>query len=434
MCSLTHATRRSGALLVCLLLSVVVAMATFGPVIAADDDAQTTAAAETTGVTAEVVKPSINLRGGPGTTYEIVGTASQGDVFPVIGKNAAGSWYQIEASDGALVWVAAFLVELSGGDAAELPVVDAPELVAAPVTPAAPAEEALSQAEPMPAETDPVTVTTSVATTESSATIAPGMAPGKLLYTVANDDAERWELWEFDFATATSTKIGDWRMMIDMAPDGKQMAYVGAPTDDDAVGVWITDGALSNDRRLSGGFYPSFSPGGDRLAVMDGAGSVWIVISDGEDGWELTTGEYPAWSPTGNAIALRSCVGGSCGIYVIDADSKDPNAKQQLTTGGSDGQPAWSPDGKGIAYISKEDGNFEIYGMKANGTKKVRLTDNPTTDGLPVWSPDGEWLAFRSDRDGVWGIYIMRADGSDVYKVTDAPVLEYWVFEKMDWR
>jgi TolB protein len=184
---------------------------------------------------------------------------------------------------------------------------------------------------------------------------------------------------------------------------------------------------------VPGGAYPSFSPGGDRL-VVNGGEILYVLKTDGTGIRGLTKGEYPAWSPVSNQIVHRACVGGSCGLWLIDADSNDPDARTHITTGGSDGQPAWSPDGKRIAYISKEDGNFEIYVIGADGSNKVRLTSNPASDGLPVWSPDGRWIAFRSDRDGKWAIYIVRPDGSDLRKVIDADVLPVWFFEKMDWR
>ncbi|MCB0127386.1 MAG: lamin tail domain-containing protein [Caldilineaceae bacterium] len=50
-----------------------------------------------------------NLRGGPGTTYTVVGGVTQGDSVTVIGCNAACDWYEL--ADGS--WIAAFLVDLT---------------------------------------------------------------------------------------------------------------------------------------------------------------------------------------------------------------------------------------------------------------------------------------------------------------------------------
>ncbi len=65
-----------------------------------------------------VSSATANLRGGPGTGYGTVGTARQGDGFEVIGRNAAGDWWQINAN-GDAAWVAASIVS-----------VENPELVA----------------------------------------------------------------------------------------------------------------------------------------------------------------------------------------------------------------------------------------------------------------------------------------------------------------
>ncbi|MCX6050826.1 MAG: SH3 domain-containing protein [Chloroflexi bacterium] len=59
---------------------------------------------------AEVVANSqINVRGGPGTNYAIVGAAAQGERFPVTGKSPDGSWWQITIN-GQTGWVFGQLV------------------------------------------------------------------------------------------------------------------------------------------------------------------------------------------------------------------------------------------------------------------------------------------------------------------------------------
>lgn len=359
-----------------------------------------------------IARSRVNLRGGPGTGFPVVGTAAQGEQYPVVGKNAAGNWFEFQRTEDATAWIADFIVTLSG-DVNDIPV---SENIPEPPQAAAPAAPAASSG-------------------STGATAFTGGLGGKLLYSVANMDANRWELWEYSFATGGSTKISDWRTEVAVSRDNSQIAYFAWPGDvGDQVGIYIMDSNLSNNRLLVyGGAYPSFNPGGDRLVVQGGP-DIYVVNSDGNGLRELTRGEYPAWSPVNDEIVHRACVGGSCGLWIIDANSGDPNAKRQLTTGGSDGQPAWSPNGQRIAYISQDDGNFEIYIINRDGTGKIRLTDSPSSDGLPVWSPDGQWIAFRSDRGGGWAIYAVRPDGTGVRKLVDASVLDRWFFEKMAWR
>jgi endonuclease YncB( thermonuclease family) len=54
------------------------------------------------------VNKGANLRSGPGTTYAIVGKATQGQAVTITDKSAAGDWYQLDTGE----WIAAFLVTL----------------------------------------------------------------------------------------------------------------------------------------------------------------------------------------------------------------------------------------------------------------------------------------------------------------------------------
>lgn len=56
--------------------------------------------------TVTVTSAGVNLRGGAGTNFPVVGSATLGDELTVMGSNADGSWLQL--AEGA--WVAAFLV------------------------------------------------------------------------------------------------------------------------------------------------------------------------------------------------------------------------------------------------------------------------------------------------------------------------------------
>lgn len=56
-----------------------------------------------------VINSTINVRGGPGTNYNIVGAANQGQRFPVIGKSPDGAWWQINYN-GQPGWVFGELV------------------------------------------------------------------------------------------------------------------------------------------------------------------------------------------------------------------------------------------------------------------------------------------------------------------------------------
>lgn len=63
-------------------------------------------APSSTPITAEVNK-NANLRSGPGTNFEIVGSAQAGQQVNLVSKNEAGDWYLLDSGQ----WIASFLVD-----------------------------------------------------------------------------------------------------------------------------------------------------------------------------------------------------------------------------------------------------------------------------------------------------------------------------------
>jgi PKD repeat protein len=51
-----------------------------------------------------------NLRGGPGTGFDVVGGVAAGDVVYLTGINAAGDWYKLTAAGAENAWIAGFLI------------------------------------------------------------------------------------------------------------------------------------------------------------------------------------------------------------------------------------------------------------------------------------------------------------------------------------
>ncbi len=64
-----------------------------------------------------------NIRGGPGTTFPIIGTYAAGTETGALAVNSAGTWYKIEFYNGE-GWIFGNLVEVSGAD--QLPIDDGP--------------------------------------------------------------------------------------------------------------------------------------------------------------------------------------------------------------------------------------------------------------------------------------------------------------------
>lgn len=169
---------------------------------------------------------------------------------------------------------------------------------------------------------------------------------------------------------------------------------------------------------------------GTRAALA--TGEVWVMERDGSQQTRLTNNAVfdglPAFSPDGERIAFtsrRESVGAQVNDEIFLMDPKDDDGdgngdnltRITFTDTENEFQPAFSPDGNRIAFTSSQNGN-EIFVMDADGTNRVRLTDNAARDARPAFSPRGDRIAFTSNRPGPDGftddeIYVMDAADTD---------------------
>jgi hypothetical protein len=95
------------------------------------------------------VQQNMNVRGGPGTNYPVIGPAPAGASSQVLGRNADNSWVQVEypPGSGGTGWVYASLVKINGN-------LESVPIVSAPPPPAAqPQPQPENQEPPPPAPT-----------------------------------------------------------------------------------------------------------------------------------------------------------------------------------------------------------------------------------------------------------------------------------------
>ncbi len=134
--------------------------ATFTP-----EAAAATATPEADGATAEpatatpVTDPEVrtdsamNVRGGPGTNYAVVGALNAGDVARITGKNATGDWWQISFAGGTTGWVYSPLVTTSG-DTSAVAVAQAPAPPPTTIAPTAAPAQPTNTPAPAPSGVD----------------------------------------------------------------------------------------------------------------------------------------------------------------------------------------------------------------------------------------------------------------------------------------
>lgn len=86
----------------------------------------------------------VNVRSGPGTEFDLVGTATAGASFAIVARSAAGDWWQVCCLDGQNGWVFGELATATNADAvpvaADQPAQPAAVAAAATAAPAADAE------------------------------------------------------------------------------------------------------------------------------------------------------------------------------------------------------------------------------------------------------------------------------------------------------
>ena len=85
----------------------------------------------------------------------------------------------------------------------------------------------------------------------------------------------------------------------------------------------------------------------------------------------------------------------------------DADGSNVITVAGDPAGPefdgAWSPDGQWVVYRDSTRGineDDEIAVVRADGSERRVISNDPANDWGPDWSPDGSTIAFNSDRDG----------------------------------
>ncbi len=168
-------------------------------------------------------------------------------------------------------------------------------------------------------------------------------------------------------------------------------------------------------------------------AISNGTGTNGIRLANASDGSSdsllVQTGAYPTWEPGGKRLAFDS----GNGISVINVDG---TGLAHITTNGNDFAPSWSPLGDKIAFCSSRAGStIDVWMMNSDGSGVQRITNGVLlqdrsyeTEGCYLrWSPEATRLGFTGVTASIpyasrYNVYTMNSDGSNVTQLTNCQI------------
>lgn len=226
------------------------------------------------------------------------------------------------------------------------------------------------------------------------------------------------------------------------SPDGSQIVFV-SDRDGNGWQIFTMDVDGNQATRLTDGsgedFFPQWSPDGKHIAYIanfNSGPSIRLMNADGSNDRELTSGNWPSWTPDGRRLLITVGADWTKGhLAMIDVETKAitdleidiPNASESTL----------SPDGEQIVFVSNvgsyedplEKWNEELWLVNIDGSGLKRLTTMEGNDHWPPsWSPDGKHIVFSHDIPGTreGDIYVIDVESGELTNLSAAPDDKYY--------
>jgi Tol biopolymer transport system component len=182
------------------------------------------------------------------------------------------------------------------------------------------------------------------------------------------------------------------------APDGRTIAL---QTEGSYYGLNFVNPDGSDLRHVANTAELVWSPDSKSLASKRGIRV--LSLETGEERF-LSGGHSPTWSPHGKRIAFVHNTPGYYGIAVV---SLRTGAIRELTRGNS---PAWSPDGSRIAFIRyvRDAYHPTLWVISTRGGRPRRVARGFVWPPEPgIWSPKGRYIAYAKRG----GLFVVNREG-----------------------
>ena len=116
-------------------------------------------------------------------------------------------------------------------------------------------------------------------------------------------------------------------------------------------------------------------------------------------------------------------------IFVVRADG---TRRRNITNNpANDWGPDWSPDGSTIVFNSDRDGGLRGFYADPDGSNLRPVGVNAWFE-YPAWSPDGSRIVFEGAVGGNYEIYVLDVETGEVTQLTDAPGDNSWAIWSPD--
>lgn len=253
---------------------------------------------------------------------------------------------------------------------------------------------------------------------------------------------------EFSVTVTTSSSTFTRVVGVSVVPEGELAAYdfpqqvqgTGGPvttrpgrivelrTDGSGFSVLYEQDPSIVPTSYTGGAHPSWSPGGDTLAFLDGPyvrtidlqGNVATLVADDPP----VNQEFGAlYSPGGSWIYFtRGYLGSQQTFWAVRTDGTDSHQVSAAVDAGIETGPAPAPDGDRLVYQTNLATNSPSSFTLRILSLSTGAIDSLDVPGMyPRWSPDGQWIAYLAQAES-GGIYLMRMhpDGTGVQSIGDS--------------